>query len=110
MMVMLFASVMRPLFSVLAVLAILTILAILVMAHTVTSTSTTGCYQVFETRILIGCYRIQKARNLEINIQIPLRRLKVVILKFSLMYRIKNLHVAASGIQLPLLESNCCFL
>jgi hypothetical protein len=96
--------------AVLAVLAILTILAILVMAHTVTSTSTTGCYQVFETRILIGCYRIQKARNLEINIQIPLRRLKVVILKFSLMYRIKNLHVAASGIQLPLLESNCCFL
>ena len=74
MMVMLFASVMRPLFSILAVLAvlailaILTILAVLVMAHTVTSTSTTGCHQAFETRILIGCYRIQKARDLEIII------------------------------------------
>ena len=71
MMVMLFANVMRPLFSILAVLAILailTVLAILVMAHTVTSTSTTGCHQAFETRILIGCYRIQKARDLEIII------------------------------------------
>ena len=71
MMVMLFASVMRSLFSILAVLAVLTILAILavlVMAHTVTSTSTTGCHQAFETRILIGCYRIQKARDLEIII------------------------------------------
>ena len=73
MMVMLFASVMRPLFSVLAVLAvlaILTILAILVMAHTVTSTSTTRCHQAFESRILIGCYRIQKVGDLEIQIHI----------------------------------------
>ena len=33
---------------------------------------------------------------------IPLRRLKVAILKFSLMYLINNVHVAASGIQLPI--------
>jgi hypothetical protein len=37
------------------------------------------------------------------NIYIPLRRLKVAILKFSLMYLINNEHVAASGIQLPIL-------
>ena len=33
---------------------------------------------------------------------IPLRRLKVAILKFSLMYLINNVHVASSGIQLPI--------
>jgi hypothetical protein len=33
---------------------------------------------------------------------IPLRRLKVAILKFSLMYLINNVHAAASRIQLPL--------
>ena len=33
---------------------------------------------------------------------IPLRQLKVAILKFSLMYLINNVHAAASGIQLPL--------
>ena len=32
---------------------------------------------------------------------ILLRRLKVAILKFSLMYLINNVHTAASGIQLP---------
>ena len=67
MVVMLFANVMWPLFSILAVLAIL---AVLVMAHTVTSTSTTRCHQAFESRILIGCYRIQKVGDLEISIQI----------------------------------------
>ena len=33
---------------------------------------------------------------------IPLRRLKVAILKFSLMYLVNNVHAATSGIQLPL--------
>ena len=33
---------------------------------------------------------------------IPLRQLKVAILKFSLMDLINNVHVAASGIQLPI--------
>ena len=33
---------------------------------------------------------------------VPLRRLKVAILKFSLMYLINNVHVAASGIHLPI--------
>ena len=33
---------------------------------------------------------------------IPLRRLKVAILKFSLMYLINNVHAATSGIQLPI--------
>ena len=33
---------------------------------------------------------------------ILLRRLKVAILKFSLMYLINNVHVTASGIQLPI--------
>ena len=33
---------------------------------------------------------------------LPLRQLKVAILKFSLMYLINNVHVAASGIQLPI--------
>ena len=33
---------------------------------------------------------------------IPLRRPKVAILKFSLMYLINNVHVAASRIQLPI--------
>ena len=35
-------------------------------------------------------------------IQVPLRRLKVAILTFSLMYLINNVHAAASGIQLPI--------
>ena len=34
--------------------------------------------------------------------QLLLRRLKVTILKFSLMYLINDVHAAASGIQLPL--------
>ena len=33
--------------------------------------------------------------------EIPLRRLKVAILKFSLMYLVNNVHAATSGIQLP---------
>ena len=33
---------------------------------------------------------------------VPLRRLKVAILKFSLMYLVNNVHAATSGIQLPL--------
>ena len=36
------------------------------------------------------------------KINIPLRRVKVVILTFSLMYLINNVHVAASGIQLSI--------
>ena len=36
------------------------------------------------------------------NYIVPLRRLKVAILKFSLMYLIDNVHAATSGIQLPL--------
>ena len=35
-------------------------------------------------------------------LSIPHRRLKVAILKFSLMYLINNVHAAASGIQLPI--------
>ena len=41
--------------------------------------------------------------SLKLNFQknvLPLRRLKVAILKFSLMYLINNVHVAASEIQL----------
>ena len=44
---------------------------------------------------------IQKAIRI-IYMYVPLRRLKVAILKFSLMYLINNVHAAASGIQLPL--------
>ena len=33
---------------------------------------------------------------------LPLRRLKVAILKFYLMFLINNVHAAASGIQLPI--------
>ena len=33
---------------------------------------------------------------------LPLRRLKVAILKFSLLYLVNNVHAATSGIQLPL--------
>ena len=37
-----------------------------------------------------------------VKVFLPLRRLKLMILKFSLMYLINNVHAATSGIQLPL--------
>ena len=43
----------------------------------------------------------RNVKNLE-NYLIPLRQLKVAILKFSLMYLVNNVHAATSGIQLPL--------
>ena len=43
--------------------------------------------------VSLGIYKIS---------ELPLRRLKVAILKFSLMYLVNNVHAATSGIQLPL--------
>ena len=43
----------------------------------------------------------RNVKNLE-NYLIPLRQLKVAILKFSLMYLVNNVLAATSGIQLPL--------
>ena len=70
----------------------------------------------FPLMIAIDKYQISQGKKVLEKPDIPLRRLKVAILKFSIMYLVNNVHAATSGIQLPLplktatSSKNCHFL